>query len=216
MGAGRAGLLLVDPHAVTRDGIRALLARREDLEIVGEADDGHRAIELAERLRPRVVVTELLLPGLAGFEVVRRIAQSGSSRVLVLSAWGDRLSVERALRAGASGYMPKSGDAPELLRALDRLLEGRRYLSPAVADHVVESIAHGPGNPASRQSPLTGRERDVLQLIAEGLSSREIALQLHVSRATVDSHRAKLMEKLGIHKMSGLVRWAIREQLIDP
>lgn len=211
----QTGLLLVDPHTVVRDGIRAFLASRHDLSILGEAGDGIRALELADRLRPRVVVTELTLPRLAGIEVVRRLCESDAS-VLVLSGCDSRSSVEQALRAGASGYMPKTGDGKELVQAIEVVRDGRRYLSPSVAEQVVDSIAHGPQKGASGLMLLTAREREVLQLVAEGLSSKEIAAELSLSTKTVESHRANLMEKLGIRKVSGLVRFAIRERLVAP
>ena len=210
-------IVLADGHAIFRDAVRALIETCDGMTVVGEAGDGQQALEMAGELKPDVVVTEIALPRLSGIEVARRLSRSGSrSRVVILSSHEGRSQVQQAMRSGAVGYVTKSGSAPDLIQAIEAVRDGRGYLSPLVAQHVVDAVAQrGPGN-ADRSNELTSREREVLQLVAEGLSSKEIASCLGVSTRTIESHRAKVMDKLGIHKVSGLVRFAIREGLLNP
>lgn len=210
-------ILLVDPHVIVREGLRALLASREDLIVVGEASDGDQALELVERLRPDLVILETHLPKVSGLEVVGRLAQdSDAPRVLVLSMHDSQLHVEQALRAGACGYMVKTGSAKELLHAVEMIRDGQTYVSSAVMEQVMESMVRGRTAPRTGFASLTPREREVLRLIAEGLSGKEIAAALGVSAKTIETHRSRIMEKLEIHKVSGLVRFAIREGLLVP
>ncbi len=210
-----AGVVLAEPHGIVRQGVRKLLDEHADMEVVGEAADGREAIELVDRLHPDIAVLAISLPHISGLELTRRIAREGSrTRVLILSQYDTRPYVAEAFRAGAAGYMVKSGSADELLRALDTLRSGQTYVSPSVMHHVVDSLTRKEEEDGSGLGLLTQRERDVLHRIGEGLSSKEIAVELGVSVKTVDSHRSKLMEKLGIHKVSGLVRFAIREGLV--
>ncbi len=210
-------IVLADDHAVVRDGLRKLLEVQNGFEVVGEAEDGVTAVELAERLTPDVVVMDVWMPRLSGIEATRRIARlPGTTRVLVLTMHKSRSHVEEALRAGAAGYVLKDAPATEVMAALAAVHRGECYLSASITQQVVDALAH-PGTPESSPlAALTEREREVLQLIAEGLTSKEIATQLGVSLKTVEAHRANLMEKLDIHKVSGLVRFAIREGLIAP
>ncbi len=210
-------IVLADDHAVVRDGLRKLLEMQNGFEVVGEAEDGVTAVELAERLTPDVVVMDVWMPRLSGIEATRRIARlPGTTRVLVLTMHKSRSHVEEALRAGAAGYVLKDAPATEVMAALAAVHRGECYLSASITQQVVDALAH-PGTPESSPlAALTEREREVLQLIAEGLTSKEIATQLGVSLKTVEAHRANLMEKLDIHKVSGLVRFAIREGLIAP
>ncbi len=210
-------IVLADDHAVVRDGLRKLLEVQNGFEVVGEAEDGVTAVELVERLTPDVVVMDVWMPRLSGIEATRRIARlPGTTRVLVLTMHKSRSHVEEALRAGAAGYVLKDAPATEVMAALAAVHRGECYLSASITQQVVDALAH-PGTPESSPlAALTEREREVLQLIAEGLTSKEIATQLGVSLKTVEAHRANLMEKLDIHKVSGLVRFAIREGLIAP
>ena len=210
-------ILLADHHTIFREVIRKLLEKREDLRVVGEAADGQQAMLLAQQLKPDVVLMEITLPRLSGLEVTRRLVRSGCrSSVLILSVHDSRPHVEEALRAGASGYLVKTGSSDELMQAIDAVGAGRSYLSSAVAQHVVDAITCEGHASSPNLRRLTSREREVLQLIAEGLSNKEIATELGVSTRTIDSHRFNLMEKLSIRRVSGLVRFAIREGLLGP
>jgi len=210
-------ILLADPHCVVREGLCMLIQQREDLRVVGEASDGSETVELAARLQPDLIVAEHALPGMPAADVIRKARESAAkSKVLILSGQESRAAVEDALRAGASGYVVKTACAKELLEAIDVVCAGRSYLSPTVAHHLVNAISHPADGTPSGVSSLTGRERQVVQLIADGLSSKEIAAHLGVSHKTVESHRASVMEKLDIHKVSALVRFAIREGLVQP
>jgi DNA-binding NarL/FixJ family response regulator len=210
-------IVLADDHTVVRQGIRKLLETREDFRIVGEASDGEEAVKLVLEKKPDVALMDIWMPRLSGIDATRRIGKKGiDTKVLVLSMHESRDYVEEVLRAGAAGYIVKNAAAEDLLDAIDAVRDGVSYLSPAITQQVVDAIARPAPAPASGLSVLTDREREVLQLIAEGLSSKEIAAMLGVSLKTVDSHRSNLMEKLDIHKVSGLVRFAIRTGLVEP
>lgn len=210
-------ILLADDHGVVRQGLRKLFEAQKDFEVVGEAADGLEAVELTGRLAPDVVVMDVWMPRLSGVEATRRIVRSGApTRVLILSMHKARSYVEEVLRAGASGYVLKDTPASEVMTAIRAVKQGECYLSPAITQQVVDALTHPGDLESSPLASLTDREREVLQLIAEGLSSKEIAAQIGVSLKTVEAHRANLMEKLGIHKVSSLVRFAIREGLVSP
>jgi len=209
-------ILLVDPHAIVREGLRLLIESHAEFVVIGEAEDGQKAVELAARLRPDIVVTEVLLPRLSGLEAARQIIKDDPrSSVLILSTRDSRTAVEEALRAGVSGYVLKSSSPKELIEAVGVVSEGESFLSPTVTHHLVDAIAHPTDGQNSSLSQLTHREREVLQLIAEGNSSKEVAALMGVSLKTIESHRSSLMTKLGIHKVAALVRFAIREGLIE-
>lgn len=210
-------ILLVDDHAMIREGLRNVLESRDGISVVGEASDGREAVEAAERLEPDVVVMDIWLPRLSGIaatkEILRRRPQT---RVVIATQHERRSFLEDALRAGASAYVVKSGSCRDLFDALDAVVQGRTYVAPIVTDHLVGAITRPGEASQAGLASLTGREREVLQRIAEGLGSKEIAADLHVSQRTVESHRANVMRKLGVHKVSGLVRVAIREGLVAP
>jgi len=213
----QTSILLADPHAIFRHAVRALIEKREDLFVIGEASDGQEAMNLAQQLKPELIITEIAMPRLSGIELTRRLARSSCRlRVLILSMHEGRSHVADALRAGASGYVVKTGSGDDLLQAIDAVREGRSYLSPALAQHLVDIVSDDGDRRGSGLSALSSREREVLQLIAEGLASKEIAAELGVSPRTIESHRYSLMEKLDVHKISGLVRLAIREGLVTP
>jgi DNA-binding NarL/FixJ family response regulator len=210
-------IVLADDHTVVRQGIRKLLETREDFRIVGEASDGEEAVKLVLEKKPDVALMDIWMPRLSGIDATRRIGKRGlQTKVLVLSMHESRDYVEEVLRAGAAGYIVKNAAADDLLDAIDAVCDGVSYLSPAITQQVVDAIARPDLSAPSGLGVLTDREREVLQLIAEGLSSKEIAAMLGVSLKTVDSHRSNLMEKLDIHKVSGLVRFAIRTGLVEP
>lgn len=211
-------ILLVDDHDLLREGLGMLIDSKRELEVVGQTNDGLDAITLAEELHPDVTVMDVWLPHLSGIDATREIVKKNpAARIVVLSVSEKQSVVECSFRAGAMGYVVKSGGSSELFEAIDAVSRGRSYLSPAVTQSMVDSITtdRQPRSDSGFTS-LTGREREVLQRIAEGLGSREIADALHISPRTVESHRASLMKKLGVHKASSLVRIAIREDLVAP
>jgi DNA-binding NarL/FixJ family response regulator len=210
-------IVMADDHAIVRAGIRKLLETRDDLEVVGEAADGEEAVALVLEKKPDIALMDIWMPRLSGIDATRRIGKRGvDTKVLVLSMHAGRSYVEEVLRAGAAGYVVKNAAAEDLLEAIDAVRDGASYLSPVITQQVVDAIARPEDGAPQGLSALTDREREVLQLIAEGLSSKEIAGVLGVSLKTVDSHRSNLMDKLDIHKVSGLVRFAIRSGLIEP
>jgi DNA-binding NarL/FixJ family response regulator len=208
-------ILLVEDHEVLRDGIRSLISATDDFEIVAEAADGASAVELVARHRPDLVVMDIWLPRLSGIEATRKIA-GGGTRVLILSQHDSWSYVEEALKAGAAGYLVKTSSGFQLLTALRAIRDGKSFLSPEIAGRVVDAVVRPDRSAGSAIGSLSGREREVLQLIGEGFSSKEIAESLGVSARTVEAHRANVMQKLGIHKVAGLVRFAIREGIIGP
>jgi DNA-binding NarL/FixJ family response regulator len=208
-------IVLADDHRLVREGLRRLLEERADLRVVGEARTGQEAVDLAAEKSPDLVLMDISMPGLSGIDATRRICKSGdSAKVLILSMHDNRSYVEEVLRAGASGYVLKDCASSDLLEAIDAVRRGDSFLSPTITQQVVDAIAHPGDRPEAALSALTDREREVLTLIAEGLSSKQIAKQLGVSLKTIESHRANLMDKLEIHKVSGLVRFAIRSGLV--
>ena len=208
-------VILAEDHEVLRDGLRALIGTTDDLEVVAEASDGAEAVELAQRHRPDVLVMDIWLPRLSGIEATRKITEGGCSRVLILSQHESWSYVQEALKAGAVGYLVKTSSATQLLSAIRAIRGGRSYLSPEIAGQLVDAFARPERGSGSPFSALSGREREVLQLIGEGLSSKEVAGVLGVSVRTAEAHRANVMQKLDIHKVAGLVRFAIREGIIS-
>lgn len=206
-------ILLADDHAVVRQGLRALL-EREGFPVVGEAGDGSEAVRLAETLRPDVAVLDLSMPQLNGVEATRQILKaSPKTRTVLLTMHAEEQYVLPALQAGIAGYVLKTRAAADLLEAIREVSQSRTYLSPGVAGAVARAYCDRTAPPAD---PLTPRERQVLQLVAEGKSTKQAAAILGISVKTADSHRTRLMEKLDIHDTAGLVRYAIRRGLIQP
>lgn len=210
-------VLLADDHTLVRAGIRGLLAGLHDIEVEGEAGDGHEALRLADTLRPDVVLLDVGMPGLNGLEVAARLATLDSSiRVVILSMHVSEEYVLRSLRAGCAGYLLKASAVSELEDALRAVTRGETYLSPAVSKPVVDEYVRRTGGATDPLEALTPRQREVLQLVAEGNSTKEIAQRLGLSPKTVETHRAQLMERLGVHEVSGLVRFAVRVGLVNP
>ena len=208
-------LLMADDHALFSAGLRSLMAEHADLEVVGEVRDGRAAVERAIELEPDVVLMDISMPELDGLEGTRRIKElRPASKVLCLSMHADKEFVGAALRAGASGYLVKDGAVDELVRAIRVVANGRIYLSPEVAETVVASYRSTP-RPTLRPAALSERECEVLRLLAEGLSTKEIAARLGLSVKTIASHREHLMQKLGIRSVAGLTRYAIRIGLVS-
>ena len=211
-------LVLVDDHALVRAGLRALLGEMPGVSVVAEAGDGREALQLIREHKPDIALLDISLPGLNGLEVAARVAKEHpATRVIILSMHGDDESVRRALTAGAAGYLLKNSDRSELELALRTVARGNAWLSPAVTKKVVTAFAEGARSSAQGAfEVLTPRQREVLQLIAEGHSNKEIAGRLSLSPKTVETHRTELMERLGIHGVAGLVRYAIHIGLVQP
>ena len=206
-------ILLADDHVMVRQGFKLILAAQPDMEIVGEADNGREAVELAGKLHPDVVVMDVAMPDLNGIEATRRlIASSPRTRVLALSMHKDSVYVREILRAGARGYLLKDAFDRDLLSAVRAVAGGEGYLSPTVSDAVLTDYRRHVTDPLDR---LSSREREVLQLIAEGKTNKEIATALKLSVYTVDAHRGRIMEKLNLHSVGELVRFAVRHGLVD-
>jgi DNA-binding NarL/FixJ family response regulator len=208
-------IVLADDHDVVRAGIRGIIERHAGMEIVGEAADGRTAVETARQARPHIVVMDIAMPELNGLEATRQIvAADVGSKVIILSMHSSRQFVGEALKAGASGYLLKNNAMHELPPAIGVVAAGNVYLSPTIADVVVgDYIRHVPSASQLAFSALSQREREVLQLLAEGKTSKEIARALKLGAKTVDSHRAQIMNKLGLRSVAELTKFAIREGL---
>jgi DNA-binding NarL/FixJ family response regulator len=209
-------VLLADDHTLVRAGIRALVESLDGVTVVAETGDGREALELIERHRPDVVLLDITLPGLNGLEIAERTSRScPSTRIVILSVHASEAYVAQALRAGVAAYLLKDAAATELSLALRAVVRGETYLSPSISKQVVEGFLRNPDLAPGLLSGLTARQREILQLVAEGRSTKEIAALLDISVKTVETHRTQLMERLGIHDVPGLVRLAIREGLIS-
>ncbi len=210
-------VLLADDHALVRAGFRALLSEIPGVQVIAEAGDGREALLLSRQHRPDIVFMDIAMPGLNGLEATTRMAEEGSPvRVIILSMHANEEYVVQALRAGAAGYLLKNADAAELELAVRSVSQGETYLSPPVSKQVVADYLQRIGHESSPLEQLTPRQREVLQLIAEGHTSREIAHILSLSVKTVETHRTALMDRLNIRDLASLVRYAIRVGLISP
>jgi DNA-binding NarL/FixJ family response regulator len=209
-------VLLADDHTLVRAGLRALVESLDGVTVVAETGDGREALELIERHRPDVVLLDITLPGLNGLEIAERTSRScPSTRIVILSVHASEAYVAQALRAGVAAYLLKDAAATELSLALRAVVRGETYLSPSISKQVVEGFLRNPDLAPGLLSSLTARQREILQLVAEGRTTKEIAALLDISVKTVETHRTQLMERLGIHDVPGLVRLAIREGLIS-
>lgn len=217
-GMGKIRVLLVDDHAILREGIRALLALSKDIDVVGEAADGQTGIECARELAPDVVLMDIAMPVLDGLEATRRIKErQKGTKVLILTQHENREYVYPILKAGADGYVLKKAAGTELISAIRAVHEGGTFLYPSVAKAVVEDYLRPDGTVAERRhARLTDREVEVLKLVAEGRSNQEIADLLCLSVKTVTGHRTNIMEKLDLHSRTELVKYAIRTGLVQP
>ncbi len=210
-------ILLADDHTLVRAGIRALLEGIDGVIVVAETGDGREALELIERHRPDVALLDIAIPGLSGLEIAIRVPQlSPRTKTVMLSMHAGEPFVAKALRAGVAGYLLKDAAATELALALRAVSRGERYLSPAISTKVVEGFLRGAEPHHDALDELTRRQREILQLIAEGRSTKEIAQLLGVSVKTVETHRSQLMDRLNIHDVPGLVRLAVRTGLVSP
>ena len=208
-------ILLVEDHTIVREGLCSLLEKQTDMEVVGEADEGRTAVDLVRQLLPDIVIMDITMPNLNGVDATRYITgEFPEIKVIALSIHSNRRFVTDMLRAGATGYVLKECLFDELVQAIQAVAAGGSYLSPritgVVIDGYVKRVAAAAESPLST---LTGREREVLQLVAEGKSTKEIALELHVSTKTIEANRRQIMEKLDIHSVAELTRYAVREGL---
>lgn len=209
-------ILVAEDHDLVRAGFCALLRTMQDVAVVGEARTGYEALDLAGSCAPKVVLMDISMPGLNGLEVTRRIVEAHPHiRVLILSVHTGEEYVLQALRAGASGYLVKDAGADELALAVRAVAEGKTYLSPQVSRHVIDRYLERQQHMETPFDLLTPRQREILQMIAEGATTRDIARRLKLSVKTVDTHRTQLMDRLDIHDVAGLVRYAVRTGLVD-
>jgi DNA-binding NarL/FixJ family response regulator len=208
-------VLLADDHTLVLAGIRGLLTRLAGVEVVGEAADGHDTLRLAETLRPDIVLLDIGMPGLNGLEVAQRLNKFDPAiRVIILSMHVTEEYVLRALRAGAAGYLLKDSAVAELEVAIRAVARGETYLSPPVSKRVVDDYVSRTGGISDPLAALTPRQREILQLVAEGHTSKDIAQRLGLSYRTIETHRNQLMKRLGVADLTGLVRFAVRAGLV--
>ncbi|HNZ58429.1 MAG TPA: response regulator transcription factor [Syntrophorhabdaceae bacterium] len=206
-------IILADDHKIIREGLRALLEKEPDMEVVGEANDGIATVRLTKNLNPDIVIMDIGMPDMNGIEATRQIiSETKGVKVIALSMHSDRRFVLQMLKAGASGYLLKDSAFEELALAIKTVMLGQPYLSPKITDVVIkEYIISMPKNEETVFTKITAREREVLQLIAEGKSTKQIASFLNVSVKTIETHRQQIMEKLNIHSIAELTKYAIRE-----
>jgi two-component system response regulator NreC len=212
----RTTIVLADDHPVVRQGLRALLEAEPGFHIVGETDEGVAAAELVERLKPDVLLVDVMMPGLNGLEVTRQVRQRFPyTRVIVLSMHANEAYVLEALRHGAAGYVLKESSTAELVQAVRTVVAGRRHLSPPLSERAIEAYAQKAApSPLDIYETLTTREREVLQMAAEGRRNSEIAARLAISPRTAETHRTHLMRKLGLHNQADLIRYALRRGIV--
>lgn len=210
-------ILLAEDHTLVRSGLRALLSRSEDFDVVGEAGNGREAVAMAEGLHPDLVLMDISMPMLNGIEATSRIVgRHPHTRVIVLSVHASEEYVAQALQAGASGYVLKGAEIAELEFAIRSVAEGHHYLAPGVSRQVIDEYVGRVSGATVRTPALTSRQREILQLIAEGRTSKEVASLLDLSVKTVEAHRSQIMRRLGVRDLTALVRYAVREGLVSP
>ncbi len=211
-------ILLADDHTLMRAGLRVLLERQPDLAVVGEAEDGRQAVQLVETLQPDVVVLDIAMPNLNGIEATRQIvAKSPRTAVVILSMHSDESYILRSLKAGARAYLLKDSAEADLIRAIHAVRDGKSFFSPAVGKALVEDYVHQLKERGDEDSYdlLTPREREILQLVAEGKSNKDVANLLNLSVYTVETHRAHILQKLGLHTVPDLILYAVRKGIIN-
>ena len=202
-------IVLAEDHKVMREGLRMVLDRETDLEVVGEADDGVEAVRLVRELRPDVLVMDVSMPGLDGLKATDALGTTVSTRILILTRHTEGSYVQRLLTAGASGYVLKQSAADELVRAIRRVVAGQKYLDPAITDQAIGNVTGGTRRATAAGGRLTRREEDVLRFVALGFLAKEIADRLGISIKTVETHKAKAMTKLGLKNRIDIVRYAM-------
>jgi len=210
-------VLLADDHHIVREGIKMLLETQSDISVIGEASDGLRAVELAIRLKPLILMADLMMPGLSGLEVTKQVIQHQSrTKVIILSMYSNEAYVMQALRNGASGYVVKESNVGDMVQAVREVASGRPYLSPSISRLAMDAyIEKAKSSALDPYDTLTDREKEVLHLIAEGFSSAKIAARLYISPRTAESHRANVMKKLGLQTPTELIKYALKKGLIS-
>ncbi len=210
-------IILADDHQIVRDGLRALLTVEPDFDVIGEAKDGLEVADMVDRLRPHVLVLDVMMPGLNGLEVTRQVSQrSPKTRILVLSMHANEAYILAALRNGAAGYILKEASAETLVDAIRVVVSGKRYLCPPLSDRAIEAyVQKAEASALDVYETLTSREREVFQLAAEGSSNIQIADRLSISPRTVEVHRAKIMQKLDLRTQTDLIRFALRRGIVS-
>lgn len=215
----KINVLLADDHTVVRQGLKALLLAEPDIEVVGEAENGRQAVQTSLKLAPDVVVMDIAMPQLNGLEATRQIIKDAPDiRVLILSSYSDDEYVHQLTEAGASGYLIKQTAANDLLKAIREAYKGNAYFSPTISKRILDSYreAYLQGRPLKKRGDqLTSREHEVLQLVAEGKGNKQIAADLCISIKTVEKHRQRVMDKLNIHDIAGLTRYAITRGIVE-
>jgi DNA-binding NarL/FixJ family response regulator len=210
-------VLVADDHGIVREGLRRLLDAESDLEVIGEARDGREVLQQVDEHKPEVVVLDISMPRLGGLETLERLRASHPEvKVILLSVHSDAPFIQSAISLGADGYVLKNGRAVEIVTAIRAVTKGGSYFSPVVAREIVEQLRTPQARSHEPFSVLSTREREVLHLIAEGMSAKEVASELSISTTTVEAHRTSLMRKLGVRKATELVRYALRHGLIEP
>jgi two-component system, NarL family, response regulator NreC len=217
--SGKIRVLLADDHEIVRQGVKMILTAEPDIEVVGEAEDGRQAVEMATRLKPDVAVLDISMPGIDGIQATRHIkAALPNVHILALSMHDDDTYVFQMLKVGGSGYVLKRAAATDLVQAIRAVRRGKAFLYPAVAKAVVADYLKRVESGEGRETydGLTEREREILTLVAEGTTNQDISEKLYISIKTVQTHRTHIMEKLGLHDRTMLVRYAVRKGLIEP
>ncbi len=211
-------IILADDHTILREGLNSSLQKREDMEVVGQADNGMETVEMAKELSPHVIVMDIGMPDLNGIEATRQILRdSPDVKIIGLSMHSGKRFVTEMFKAGAKGYLPKDSEFDELVEAINAVMDGKTYLSPAITGVVVDNfVKASPESQSSAFSVLTPREREVLQLMAEGNATKQIGRRLHISPKTVEAHRLRIMDKLEIDNVAQLTKYAIQEGLTAP
>jgi len=211
-------IVLADDHTIVRQGLSQAIEQEEDMEVVGQAKDGLGTVELVRKLTPDIVIMDISMPDLNGIEATRQIRQEGDGvKVIALSMHSSKRFVTEMLKVGATGYLLKDCDYDELARAIRTVAEGKTYLSPSISDVIVEDmIRDNREDQSTAFAILTPREREVLQLMAEGNTTKQIGLRLHISPKTVEAHRLRVMNKLDIDNVAQLTKYAIQEGLTSP
>ncbi|HEX6034124.1 MAG TPA: response regulator transcription factor [Anaerolineales bacterium] len=209
-------VLLADDHPIVRHGLRHLLGEEPNIKIVGEASEGLQAVQLTEKLRPNVLILDIMMPDLNGLEVLRQVKERAPATCcIVLSMQSADVYVVEALKAGALGYVLKETGPSELLNAVQQVVAGHRYLSPRISERLIDVLIQTTERaPADPYQTLTNREREVLQMAAEGLSTAEIAKRLSISPRTAELHRGRMMNKLGLHNPAELIRYALKRGIL--
>ena len=210
-------IVVADDHGIVREGLTSLLESEPDLKVCGEAEDGRQVLEEVKRTQPDIVVLDITMPRMGGLETLERLrTDHKNTKVILLSVHSDPAFIQSAIGLRADGYVLKNGPAAEIVTAVREVMKGGSYFSPAVAREIVEQVRAPKSESANPFTLLSSREREVLNLIADGLSAKEVATELSISTKTVEAHRTSLMRKLGVRKATELVRYALRHGLIEP